>query len=55
MVVEANKTNAQISAVTSATSAIGGMVGGIPAANAQRAQTDYYQTLSSRYTQTGGR
>lgn len=55
MVVEANKTNAQISAVTSATSAIGGMVGGIPAANAQRAQTDYYQTLTSRYAQTGGR
>lgn len=48
-VVEATKTAAQISAVNTATSSIAGMVGGIPAANAQNAQTDYYKQLMGKY------
>lgn len=50
MVVEANKTAAQISAVNSATTSIAGMVAGLPAANAQNAQADYYKTLINRYS-----
>lgn len=50
MAVEANKTAAQISAVNSATSAIGGMVAGMPAANAQNAQADFYKSSIGKQT-----
>lgn len=49
MVVEANKTNAQISAVNTATSSIASMIGNLPARNAQSAQADYYKTLTKGY------